>query len=201
MIFLPGFSTAAVVSKVSGRGVGLDVVKKRIEQLRGTVELTSRPGQGTEIRLSLPLTLAIIEGLMVGVDGDRYIMPLSAARETIEITRAQRTANNGRNIVPLRGELVPYLRLRDLFGFTSAAPDIERVVIIEFEDRRVGLVVDEVLGNHQTVLKTLGWLSHRVKIFSGSTVLGNGRAALIFDIAGLVAFATDRQGAATGLAV
>jgi len=201
MIFLPGFSTAEVVSKVSGRGVGLDVVKKRIEQLRGTVELTSRPGQGTEIRLSLPLTLAIIEGLMVGVDGDRYIMPLSAARETIEITRAQRTAGNGRNIVALRGELVPYLRLRDLFGFGSESPDVERVVIIEFEDKRVGLVVDEVLGNHQTVLKSLGWLSQRVKIFSGSTVLGNGRAALIFDIAGLVDFAHSQQGAALGLEV
>ena len=201
MIFLPGFSTAEVISKVSGRGVGLDVVKKRIELLRGTVELTSRPGQGTEIRLSLPLTLAIIEGLMVGVDGDRYIMPLSAARETIEITRAQRTAGNGRNVVALRGELIPYLRLRDLFGFTSPAPELERVVIIEFEDQRLGLVVDEVLGNHQTVLKTLGWLSQRVQIFSGSTVLGNGRAALIFDIAGLVAFAHARQGAATGLEV
>ena len=201
MIFLPGFSTAEVVSKVSGRGVGLDVVKKRIELLRGTVELTSRPGQGTEIRLSLPLTLAIIEGLMVGVDGDRYIMPLSAARETIEITRAQRSAGNGRNLVALRGELIPYLRLRDLFGFTSAAPEVERVVIIEFEDKRIGLVVDEVLGNHQTVLKTLGWLSQRVKIFSGSTVLGNGRAALIFDIAGLVAFSSARQGAAAGLEV
>jgi two-component system chemotaxis sensor kinase CheA len=201
LIFLPGFSTADVVSKLSGRGVGLDVVKKRIELLRGTVELTSRLGQGTEIRLSLPLTLAIIEGLMVGVDGDRYIMPLSAARETIEITRAQRTAGNRRNVVALRGELIPYLRLRELFGFTSEPPDLERVVIIEFEDKRLGLVVDEVLGNHQTVLKTLGWLSHRIQIFSGATVLGDGRAALIFDIAGLVTFAHTRQGAATGMEI
>jgi two-component system chemotaxis sensor kinase CheA len=176
-------------------------VKKRIELLRGTVELTSRLGQGTEIRLSLPLTLAIIEGLMVGVDGDRYIMPLSAARETIEITRAQRTAGNRRNVVALRGELIPYLRLRELFGFTSEPPDLERVVIIEFEDKRLGLVVDEVLGNHQTVLKTLGWLSHRIQIFSGATVLGDGRAALIFDIAGLVTFAHTRQGAATGMEI
>lgn len=201
MIFLPGFSTADVVSKLSGRGVGLDVVKKRIELLRGTVELTSRPGQGTEIRLSLPLTLAIIEGLMVDVDGERYIMPLSAARETIEIKRDQRGLGNRRNVVELRGKLIPYLRLRDLFGFTSEPPEVERVVIVEFEDKLVGLVVDQVLGNHQTVLKTLGWLSHRVQIFSGATVLGDGRAALIFDLAGLVAFARRRQGAAIGLEV
>lgn len=201
MIFLPGFSTAEVVSQLSGRGVGLDVVKKRLDQLRGTIELDSTPGRGMEIRLSLPLTLAIIEGLMVGVDGERYLMPLSAARETIEITRAQRVAGNGRNLVALRGELIPYLRLRDLFGFASEAPEVERVVIVEFEEQRLGLVVDEVLGNHQTVLKTLGWLSQRVQIFSGSTVLGNGRAALIFDLAGLVTFARTRQGEAQGLAI
>lgn len=201
LIFLPGFSTAATVSTVSGRGVGLDVVKRNIEHLRGTVELTSRPGRGTEIRLSLPLTLAIIEGLMVGVDGDRYIMPLSAARETIELTAEQRTSHNGRNLVELRGRRIPYLRLRDLFGQTSAPPPVERVVIVEFEDQPLGLVVDEVVGNHQTVLKSLGWLSHRVRIFSGSTVLGDGRAALIFDLAGLVDFARRRQAGTQGLAV
>lgn len=201
MIFLPGFSTAEVVSKVSGRGVGLDVVKRRIEQLRGTVELTSHPGQGTQIQLSLPLTLAIIEGLMVGIDGDRYIMPLSAARETIEINRAQRAASNGRNVVELRGALVPYLRLRDLFGFTSEPPELERVVIVEIDDRQLGLVVDEVLGNHQTVLKSLGWLSHRVKVFSGATVLGDGRAALILDLAGLMAHSRAGQEPAIGLEV
>jgi two-component system, chemotaxis family, sensor kinase CheA len=201
MIFLPGFSTADKVSQLSGRGVGLDVVKKRLELLRGTVELRSQHGQGMEIRMSLPLTLAIIEGLMVGVDGERYILPLGIARETIELSRRQRMSANGRNVVELRGELLPYLRLREIFGLPGEPPELERVVIVELEEKRVGLAVDEVFGNHQTVLKSLGWLSRHVRVFSGVTVLGNGRVALILDTPALVAYDATRRGTAFGLAI
>ena len=198
-IFLPGFSTADKISEVSGRGVGLDVVKRSIEALRGTIELHSRPGRGAEIRLSLPLTLAIIEGLMVRVAGDRYILPLGSARETIELRRDRRLAANGRNVVALRGELLPYLRLREVFEYDGEPPPIERVVVVELGDKRVGLAVDEVLGNHQTVLKSLGWLGRRVDVFTGATVLGDGRVALIIDIPGLVAFDAARTPADVGL--
>lgn len=191
-IFLPGFSTADKISEVSGRGVGLDVVKRSIEALRGTIELRSQPGRGAEIRLSLPLTLAIIEGLMVRVAGDRYILPLSSARETIELRRDRQLAANGRRVVERRGELIPYLRLREVFDYPGEPPPIERIVIVELEDKRIGFAVDEVLGNHQTVLKSLGWLSRRVDVFTGATVLGDGRVALIIDIPGLVAFDAAR---------
>ena len=198
-IFLPGFSTADKISEVSGRGVGLDVVKRSIEALRGTIELRSTPGRGAEIRLSLPLTLAIIEGLMVRVANDRYILPLGSAREAIELRRDRRLAANGRNIVDLHGEMMPYLRLRELFDYPGEPPPIERIVIVELDDRRIGLAVDEVLGNHQTVLKSLGWLGRRVDVFTGATVLGDGRVALIVDIPGLVAFDAARTASDVGL--
>lgn len=201
LVFLPGFSTAEAVSQVSGRGVGLDVVRRQVEQLRGKVELRSERGRGAEFRMSLPLTLAIIEGLMVEVDGERYILPLGIACETIELSRAQRTAGNSRNVVELRGELVPYLRLRDLFHFTSEAPTVERVVVVEMEDQRIGVVVDKVIGNHQTVLKSLGWILRRVEIFSGATVLGDGHIALILDMPALVAHQRKQLGAGSDLSV
>ena len=201
MVFLPGFSTAEKISQVSGRGVGLDVVRRHIEQLRGRVELRSERGRGAEFRLSLPLTLAIIEGLMVEVDGERYILPLGIARETIELTRSQRAAGNGRNVVGLRGELVPYLRLRDLFKFTSAPPEVERVVVVEIEDQRLGLVIDRVIGNHQTVLKSLGWISRRVQVFSGATVLGDGHIALILDVQALLAHHRGQGGPNSGMSI
>lgn len=188
LIFLPGFSTAESVSQISGRGVGLDVVRRQIEQLRGTVHVQSTLGRGAEFTLSLPLTLTIIEGLMVEVADERYILPLALARETIEITRAELASRNGRNLVEIRGTAVPYIRLRDLFGVTSPSPDLERVVIVEIDGQRLGLVIDRVIGNHQTVLKSLGWLLRDVRIFSGSTVLGDGRVALVLDIPSLVAF-------------
>ena len=174
-------------------------MKRSIEALRGTIELRSQPGQGAEIRLSLPLTLAIIEGLMVRVADDRYILPLGSARETIELHRDRRLAANGRNVVQLRDELMPYLRLRELFDYSGEPPPIERVVIVEVEDKRIGIAVDEVLGNHQTVLKSLGWLGRRVDVFTGATVLGDGRVSLIIDIPGLVAFDANRLPSGIGL--
>ncbi len=201
LIFLPGFSTVEKVSQVSGRGVGLDVVRRQVDQLRGRVEVRSERGRGAEFRLSLPLTLAIIEGLLVEVDGERYVLPLGIARETVELKRGQRAASNGRNVVGLRGELVPYLHLRDLFLFTSRPPEVERIVIVEIEDQRLGLVVDRVIGNHQTVLKSLGWISRRVEVFSGATVLGDGRIALILDVPALLAHQRRQSGSHSGLSI
>jgi len=201
LIFLPGFSTVDTVSQVSGRGVGLDVVRRQVELLRGKVEVRSERGRGAEFRLSLPLTLAIIEGLMFEVDGDRYILPLALARETIELTRAQRAVNNRRNVVELRGALIPYLDLRDLFAITSEPPDRALVVVVEIEDQQLGLMVDRVIGNHQTVLKSLGWLGQRVQVFSGATVLGDGRVALILDLPALLDHHRRHHAAAAGMEI
>jgi len=193
-VFLPGFSTAKSVSSLSGRGVGLDVVKRTIDQLRGRIELHSQPGKGTEFSLSLPLTLAIIDGLMVSVGGDRYILPLSAAREAIDLPAGHHTGSQRRNLVDLRGEFIPYLRLRDIFDYGTPPANLrERVVIIEMEQTRLGLVVDEVQGNHQTVIKSLGWIAPSAPVFSGATVLGDGRVALIVDIPALVTYSAKKH--------
>jgi len=190
-VLLPGFSTAKNVSALSGRGVGLDVVKRTIEQLRGRIELRSQPGKGAEFSLSLPLTLAIIDGLMIGVGDDRYILPLSLAREAIDLPAGHQIGSQRRNLVSIRGESIPYLRLRDLFDYgTPKAGLRERVVIMELEQTKLGLVVDEVLGNHQTVIKSLGWIAPSAPVFSGATVLGNGRVALIVDIPALASYAS-----------
>lgn len=199
LIFLAGFSTAERVSEVSGRGVGMDVVKRAIEALRGTIEIESKPGRGTTVTLSVPLTLAIIEGLMVGVDGDRYILPLSSVLETITFDPSSRTRSNGRNLVELRRELVPYVDLRDVFAAHSGRPREQRAVIVECDGSRVGLVVDVVFGNHQTVIKPLGWAARQAGVFSGSTILGDGRVALICDIPALVARAVAAGPVASGL--
>jgi two-component system chemotaxis sensor kinase CheA len=186
LIFLPGFSTASAVTKVSGRGVGMDVVKRTIDALRGSISLSSRVGQGTTIRLTLPLTLAIIDGLLVEVERDRFIIPMTAVTENVDLPRHERRANNGRNLINVRGELVPYVRLREVFGAQSAEPEIEKVVVVNWEGRRLGLVVDRVAGIHQTVIQALGRFFRSAALFSGTTIMGDGRVALILDLAGIV---------------
>jgi len=186
MIFQPGFSTKTEISQLSGRGVGLDVVRRQIEQLRGSVELSSDLGKGSSITLTLPLTLAIIEGLLVRIEEDQYVFPLSIIQETFEFNAEQRLSKNQRNVVDHRGELLPYIDLRPLFGYDNQRPEREKIVIVELEGQKLGLVVDAVIGNHQTVLKSLGWASSKAKVFSGSTVLGNGRVGLICDIPAIV---------------
>ncbi len=189
LIFLPGFSTAAKVTEVSGRGVGMDVVRKQIDALRGGIQLTSRKGEGTTVSLALPLTLAIIEGLLVTVAGDPFIIPMSVVMENVELRRSERTRNNGRNLVNVRGELVPYLHLRELFKVPGEEPEIEKIVIARFGHNRVGLVVDKVLGSHQTVIQSLGRMFRDISVVSGGTILGDGRVALILDLSGIVACA------------
>ncbi len=187
LIFQPGFSTASEVTNLSGRGVGMDVVKRTIDALRGTINVVSRPGEGSEISLAIPLTLAIIDGLLVRVGNGRYVIPLSAVEECLELSVEEDMRSRGRSFISLRDSLVPFLRLRDLFR-TGTKPDpFQKVVVISTGSERVGLVVDQIIGDHQTVIKGMSKLHHDVSTFSGATILGDGDVALILDVGHLVA--------------
>lgn len=197
LIFQPGFSTARAVTSVSGRGVGMDVVKRAIDALRGSVEIRQRQGGGTEVSVRLPLTLAIIDGLLVRVGKGRYVIPLAAVEECVELSAADDLRSTGRSFLNIRDELVPFLRLRDLFSSQMPADPFQKVVIVSLGDVRVGLVVDQVIGDHQTVIKSLSKL-HRnpaggVDAFSGATILGDGTVALILDIEHLIEWAQARE--------
>lgn len=197
-IFHPGFSTAKEITSVSGRGVGMDVVKRAIEGLRGTIELTSKPGEGTKATLRLPLTLAIVEGMLVRVGDGRYAIPLSAVEECLELPASEVSGTSGRNFLDVRGALVPYLRLRDMFGTQTPADLHQKVVIVGSGEQRVGLVVDQIIGNAQTVIKSLSRLHSTIGTFSGATILGDGEVALILDVAQLVSSAEQQQRRAAG---
>jgi len=186
LILAPGFSTAEDVTSVSGRGVGMDVVKKAMDDLRATIEVESMKGIGTTVTLKLPLTLAIIEGLLIRIGAERFVIPLSVVEECVELTRDDVARTHGRHLVRVRGEIVPYIRLREWFVIDGDTPDIEQVVIIQNEGKRVGFAVDNVIGEHQTVIKSLGKYYRDVKGLSGATILGDGGVALILDITQLV---------------
>ncbi len=186
LIFAPGFSTARQVTSVSGRGVGMDVVKRSIEALRGSIDVSSQKGTGTTITLRLPLTLAIIDGLLVKVGEGHYVFPLSVVEECVELTREDVARAHGRHIIHVRGGIVPYIRLRDRFAVTGNAPEVEQIVITESPGGNVGFVVDSVIGEHQTVIKTMGRIYRNVDVISGATILGDGRVALIMDVPKLV---------------
>lgn len=190
-LFHPGFSTAQTISALSGRGVGMDVVKRTIENMRGSIDLSTRPGQGTTVTLRLPLTLAIIEGLLIRVGEGRYIIPLSAVEECIELT-AEDERSPGRNFLNVRGNLVPFLRLREIMSASGTPDRHQKTIIISTGETHVGLVADQIIGNHQTVIKSLSKLHSDVTIFSGATILGDGTAALILDVAQLVAMAQSK---------
>jgi len=187
-LFHPGFSTAQTISALSGRGVGMDVVKRTIENMRGSIDLSTRPGEGTTVTLRLPLTLAIIEGLLIRVGGGRYIIPLSAVEECVELMPEDQRSR-GRNFLNVRGNLVPFLKLRELFRTKGSADQHQKTIIISTGETRVGLVADQIIGNHQTVIKSLSKLHSDVTMFSGATILGDGTAALILDVVQLVAAA------------
>ena len=180
-IFAPGFSMSDEVTSVSGRGVGMDVVKKTIESLRGRIEIDSTPGKGTRITLNLPLTLAIINGLLVQIEENFFVLPLMTVEECVEIKSREIETINGRNILNVRGEMVPYVRLRDQFNILESRPEVEHVVITDVNESRIGFVVDHVIGGHQTVIKPLGPAFKNVRDISGATILGDGTVALILD--------------------
>ena len=185
-IFFPGFSTAERVTGISGRGVGMDVVKRGIDALRGTIDISSRQGAGTTVTIKLPLTLAIVEGLLVEIENNRFVLPLSVVEECVELTREDAKKSHGRNIANIRGEIVPYIRLRHEFRISGEAPPVEQIVVAGVNGNRIGFVVDKVIGGHQTVIKKLGNTYKNVEAISGATILGDGTVALIVDVAKVV---------------
>lgn len=192
-IFQAGFSTARQVTDISGRGVGLDVVRQRVESLRGSVSVASERGRGTSVTLRLPLTLAIIDGLLVTVGESAFVLPLAATLECIERS-AQDSGAVGGAMTNVRGELVPTIRLREYFGMDGEPPEREQIMVVESGSGRCGLVIDNVLGNCQTVIRSLGRLYRHVQAVSGATILGNGTLALILDPQRLVQEAMRAQG-------
>jgi two-component system chemotaxis sensor kinase CheA len=184
-IFEPGFSTAERVTELSGRGVGMDVVKRNVELLRGTICVDTAPGKGTTFSLRLPLTLSIIEGFSVGMGEDTYVIPLEHVVECVELppgeSRAGRTG-----VFNLRGEPLPYLRLREHFSLGGEPPVRESIVVIGHGRGRAGIAVDMLLGQGQTVIKPLGKPCQGLPGLAGSTLLGDGRVALILDVPALL---------------
>lgn len=191
LIFEPGFSTASSVSNLSGRGVGMDVVKRNIESLRGTVDVESKEGIGTTFRIRLPLTLAIIDGFLVGVGSASYVIPLENIVECVELTTEQRQEAQKRGFVNLRGEVLPTIHLRDHFSTTGEAGRRENVVVVHYGNQKAGLIVDDLMGEYQTVIKPLGRLFANLNGISGSTILGNGEVALILDVPSLIQLSPD----------
>ena len=189
LIFEPGFSTVDKVSNLSGRGVGMDVVKRNIQALRGTVDVTSRPGAGSRFSIRLPLTLAIIDGFLTTVGSAAYVIPLDSVVECIEL----RDDDTRDHMLNLRGEVLPFVRLRELFDSAEAPPVRQNVVVVAAGGRKIGIVVDQLLGEFQTVIKPLGGLFKHLRGIGGSTILGSGEVALILDVQALTQLATQQE--------
>jgi len=187
LVFEPGFSTAEKVTNLSGRGVGLDVVKRNITALRGTVGISSEEGAGTKVSIRLPLTLAIIDGFLVGIDKAVYAIPLDMIEECVAYS-----AEPGHDYTNLRGEVLPFIRLRELFSVKGNPAKGENIVVLKHAGQKAGLVVDTLLGEFQTVIKPLGQMFAQSKCISGSTILGSGDVALILDVPQLVRQAMDK---------
>ncbi len=193
LIFAPGFSTSKAVTSISGRGVGMDIVKRAIDSLRGSIRITSRKGEGTTISLSLPLTLAIIEGLMVKAGESFFILPIDIVEGCIELTKDLIEKARGRNLICVREELVSFIRLREIFAVPGNNPSTEQIVITKTEDSHTGIVVDEVIGEHQTVVKSLGKFYQKEEWISGATIMGDGAVVLILDVQGLINCANQER--------
>jgi two-component system, chemotaxis family, sensor kinase CheA len=187
LIFAPGFSTADKVTDISGRGVGMDVVKRNIEALRGSVQVRSRPGHGCTFEIRLPLTLAIIDGFMIGVGGSVYVIPLSYVRECLELPMGALGSDDRMDIhYDLRGEFLPCVRLRKVFHPGAKRPKRENIIVVSFGGVRAGIVADYLHGESQTVIKPLGNLFEQNRAISGATIMGNGDVALIIDVPKLI---------------
>ena len=186
LIFEPGFSTAEQVTNLSGRGVGMDVVRRNIEALRGTLRLNSNPGRGLQVDIRLPLTLAIIDGFMVGVGKSKFVLPLESVVEVIEAADANTKVDaSGRHCLELRGQVLPVVRLRSLYSVESSLPDRVSVVVVNSTRGKYGIEVEVLMGQQQTVIKPLGRLFKTLRGISGSSILGSGEVALILDVASL----------------
>ena len=197
LVFHPGFSTAASITQVSGRGVGMDVVRRNVEGLGGAITITTTAGAGTRFRIKLPLTLAIMDGQAVRVGSQEYIVPLASIQETVRPVRANvHNVGVDAELVVVHGRPLPIVRLHRLFGVepTTPAPWEGLLVIIEHDRQVAALLVDELLGQQQVVIKSLEANYTKVNGIAGATILGDGRVALILDVAGLIALATDARG-------
>ncbi|WP_293998185.1 chemotaxis protein CheA [Sphaerotilus sp.] len=196
LLFEPGFSTAEQVTELSGRGVGMDVVRRQVESLRGQILLHSTPGAGTRVQIRLPLTLAIIDGFLTQVGGVDYVLPLDSVAECIETppglhSGAHAGHHPASGCLDLRGQVLPYLDLRVCFGHGGERPARQSLIVVRGSTGRIGLLVDRLLGEHQTVIKPLGPLFRHLPCLAGSTILGNGGVALILDVPALARLHTD----------
>lgn len=192
LVFMPGFSTAKKVTDVSGRGVGMDVVKRKISELRGEVELDSERGVGTTITIKLPLTLSIIDGLLVKVDETSYVIPLSAV-DKIYAVEHEKVINQFNDVVVLDGKQIPFFNLRKEFALPETTLAMEQVIVVHFEERKVGFVVDTVVGEYQAVLKPLGRHYKNQDMISGATILGDGTVALVMDTNRIIKHFTAKE--------
>ena len=195
LIFEPGFSTAGIVSDVSGRGVGMDVVQRGVSSLRGTIEVSSQPGIGTDIVIRLPLTMAIIDGLLVEIGDEQYVIPQAAVLECFAQSREDIDRAHGNDVINVRGHMLPYVCMRKRFGIAGDMPPSRRVVLCEANGKSIGLAVDRVIGNHQTVIKPLADVYKSISCISGATILGDGTVALILDVAEFTAASQKVQSA------
>ncbi len=198
LIFLPGFSTAETTTDVSGRGVGMDVVRRNVKELGGSIEVRSELGKGSRFLITLPLTLAIVDGQSVSVGGETYIVPLTAIIESMQLKQSMvnMVAGSG-EVFRFRDEYLPIVRLHQMFGVRPRATDLIEglLMVVEGEGRRVGLFVDDLLGQQQVVIKSLETNYRRVEGVSGATILGDGSVALILDIPGIIRVGTERMAA------
>ena len=186
LIFEPGFSTAEQVTNLSGRGVGMDVVRRNIEALRGSLRLNNSPGKGLQVDIRLPLTLAIIDGFMVGVGKSKFVLPLESVVEVIEAAgKDTKVDSGGRHCVELRGQVLPVVRLRSLYAVESSLPERVSVVVVQTTRGKYGIEVEVLMGQQQTVIKPLGRLFKTLRGISGSSILGSGEVALILDVGSL----------------
>jgi two-component system, chemotaxis family, sensor kinase CheA len=189
LIFMPGFSTAETTTDVSGRGVGLDVVRRNVKELGGSIDIRNTPGQGARFIITLPLTLAIVDGQSIAVGKQNYIVPLISIIESLQIKQGalNRVAGRG-EVFTFRGDYVPVIRLHELFGVEPRTRELDQglIVIVEGEGRRVGLFVDDLLGQQQVVIKSLETNYGHIDGVSGATILGDGSVALILDLPGII---------------
>jgi two-component system chemotaxis sensor kinase CheA len=197
LIFQPGFSTAEVVSDVSGRGVGMDVVKRNINELGGYVQIYSAPGKGSMVRIRLPLTLAILDGQLARVGAEVYVVPIVSIVETIQVRAGQVSSiANRAQVIRLRDDYLPIVRLHELFGIEPEHTDLldGLLMIVEADGTRVGLFVDELMSQQQVVIKSLETNFRPVAGFAGATMLGDGRVALILDVPGVIGRYRSQEG-------
>jgi two-component system chemotaxis sensor kinase CheA len=189
LVFLPGFSTKEKIDEVSGRGVGMDVVKRNIQALGGSVEIQSQLNMGTTMSIRVPLTLAILDGMSIAVDGETFIVPLTAIVESLRPRRGDiETVQGMGEVVRVRGEFLPIVRLHEVFGIRSRIKDVEQglFMILEAEGGKKAILVDELLGQHQVVIKSLETNYRKTPGISGATIMGDGRVALILDVASII---------------